>query len=130
MIVLVSVVLTFRQPVRGSHLQSQSELCLANLPSASMTRWLHSCNVYHFVYNIIKRENISICLRLSHRYCRQVDMFAVIFPCINKHAFQKLAFDFFFAESTVLRLRVNCKTFFAVILNGICLLALNVRVNN
>ena len=37
-------------------------------------------------------------------------------------------FEFSFAESTVLRLQVNCKTFFVVILNGICLLALNIRV--
>ena len=27
-----------------------------NLPSAYITPWLHSCNVYHFFYNIIKRE--------------------------------------------------------------------------
>ena len=37
-------------------------------------------------------------------------------------------FEFSFAESTVLRLQVNCKTFFVVIVNGICLLALNIRV--
>ena len=33
--------------------------------------------------------------------------------------------NFPFAESTVLRLKVNCKTVFVVILNGVCLLALN-----
>ena len=36
-------------------------------------------------------------------------------------------FEFSLAESTVLRLQVNCKTFFVVILNGICLLALNIE---
>ena len=44
------------------------------------------------------------------------------------YVFQKLAFEFSFAESTVLRLQENCKTFFVVILNGTCLLALNIRV--
>ena len=29
---------------------------LSNLPRASITPWLLSCNVYHFFYNIIKRE--------------------------------------------------------------------------
>ena len=36
--------------------------------------------------------------------------------------------SFSFAELTVLRLQVNCKTFFVVIMNDICLLALNIRV--
>ena len=45
------------------------------------------------------------------------------------YVFQKLAFEFSFAEPTVLRLQENCKTFFVVILNGTCLLALNIRVN-
>ena len=44
------------------------------------------------------------------------------------YVFQKLAFEFSFAESTVLSLQENCKTFFVVILNGTCLLALNIRV--
>ena len=44
------------------------------------------------------------------------------------YVFQKLAFEFSFAESTVLRLQENYKTFFVVILNGTCLLALNIRV--
>ena len=43
--------------------------------------------------------------------------------------FKNLPLSFSFAESAVLRLEVNCKTFFVVILNGICLLALNIRVN-
>ena len=42
--------------------------------------------------------------------------------------FQNLPLSFSFAESTVLCLQVNCKTLFVVILNGICLLALNIRV--
>ena len=36
--------------------------------------------------------------------------------------------SFSLAESTVLRLQINYKTFFVVILNGICLLAVNIRV--
>ena len=56
--------------------------CLANLPSASITPWLHSCNVYHFFYNIIKGETLfSICLRLSHR---SKFMYAAICPRVNK----------------------------------------------
>ena len=43
-------------------------------------------------------------------------------------SFKNLPLSFSFAESTVLRLQVNCKTFSLVILNGICLLALNIRV--
>ena len=41
--------------------------------------------------------------------------------------FKNLPLSFSFAESTVLRLQENCKTFFVVILNGICLLALRVK---
>ena len=51
--------------------------------------------------------------------------------CINKSCsmfFKNLNLSFSFAESAVLRLQVNCKTFFVVIVNGICLLALNIRV--
>ena len=43
--------------------------------------------------------------------------------------FKYLPLSFSFAESTVLHVKVNCKNIF-VILNGICLLALNIRVNN
>ena len=39
--------------------------------------------------------------------------------------FKNLPLSFSFAESSVLRLQVNCKTFFVAILNDICLLALN-----
>ena len=60
--------------------------CLANLPSASITPWLHSCKVYHFFYNIIKRENVSICLQLSPRY---EFMCVVICPRVNKSCFSK-----------------------------------------
>ena len=42
---------------------------------------------------------------------------------------KNLPWSYSFAESTVLRLKVNCRTFFVVILNGICLLDLNIRVN-
>ena len=35
-----------------------------------------------------------------------------------------------YEKCTVLRLKVNCKQFFVVILNGICLLTLNIKVNN
>ena len=42
--------------------------------------------------------------------------------------FKNLPLSFSFAESTVLRRQLNCKTFFVVILNGICLLTLNIRV--
>ena len=42
--------------------------------------------------------------------------------------FKNLPLSFSVAESTVLRLQVDCKTFFVVIVNGICLLALNIRV--
>ena len=41
--------------------------------------------------------------------------------------FKNLPLSFAFAESTVLRFKVNCKTFFVVILNGVCLLVLNIR---
>ena len=43
--------------------------------------------------------------------------------------FKNLPLNFFFAETTILRLKVNCKTSFVVILNGICVPALNIRVN-
>ena len=44
--------------------------------------------------------------------------------------FKNLPLSFSFAESTVLRLKVDCKPFFfVVILNGICLLTLNIKVN-
>ena len=60
-------------------------------------------------------------------------MYAVICQRVNKSSeimpFKNLPLSFSFAESTVLRLRVNCKAFFDVILNGICLLALNIGVN-
>ena len=83
--------------------------------------------VYHLVYNIIIGENISICPRLSHGYEL---VYAVIYQRVNKSVFFKnLPLSFSFAESTIFRLKLNCKTFFAVILNGICLLALNIRVN-
>ena len=65
---------------------------------------------------------------MSHRY---EFMHAAICPRINKSCskfFNNLSLSFSFAESTVLRLQVNCKTFFVVIVNGICLLALNIRV--
>ena len=58
-------------------------------------------------------------------------MYAAICPRVNKSCsmfFKNLPLSFSFAESTVLRLQVNCKTFFVVILNGICQLALNIRV--
>ena len=104
--------------------------CLVNLPSASITPWLHNCNVYHFFYNIIKREKhyISIFVRLSHR---SEFMYAAICPRVNKSCsmfYKNLPLSFSFAESAVLRLQVNCKTFFVVIVNSICLLALNIRV--
>ena len=104
--------------------------CSANLPSASITRWFHSCNFYHFFYNLIKRENISICLLLSRRYCNEVTFATIICPCVNTSPFKNLPLNFFFVEAAVLRLKVNCKTFFVVILNEICVLALNIRVNS
>ena len=58
-------------------------------------------------------------------------MYGAICPRVNKSCsmfFKNLPLSFSFAESTVLRPQVNCKTFFVVILNGICLLALNIRV--
>ena len=70
--------------------------CLANLPSVSITQWLHSCNVYHCFYSIIKRE--------KHFHLPSVEsmivtvnelMYAVIYPRVNKSCFQKLAFEFF-----------------------------------
>ena len=42
---------------------------------------------------------------------------------------QIMPFKFIFIETTVLRLTVNYKTFIVVILNDICVLALNVTVN-
>ena len=66
--------------------------------------------------------------RLSHR---SEFMYAAICPRVNKSCsmfFKNLPLSFSFAESTVLRLQVNCKTFFVVIASGICLLALNIRV--
>ena len=58
-------------------------------------------------------------------------MYAAIYPRVNKSCsmfFKKFPLSFSFAESIVLGLQVNCKTFFVVILNGICLFALNIRV--
>ena len=43
--------------------------------------------------------------------------------------FKNLPLSFAFAESTVLRFKVNLQTFFVVILNGVCLLVLNIRAN-
>ena len=43
---------------------------------------------------------------------------------------KNLPLNLFFAEPTVLLLKVNCKTFLVVILDGICVLALNSRVNS
>ena len=40
----------------------------------------------------MKGENISICLRLSHRYEL---VYAVIYQLIKISVFQKLAFEFF-----------------------------------
>ena len=57
-------------------------------------------------------------------------MYAAICPRVHKSSsmfFKNLPLSFSFAESTVLRLQVNCETFFVVILKGICLLALNIR---
>ena len=75
--------------VRVARGYSQMQLklleCLANLPRASITPWLHSCNVYHF-FNITKRENIYIWLQLSHRY---EFMYAVICLRVNKSCFSK-----------------------------------------
>ena len=107
--------------LRKLELHSATHLsCSPNFPRASITRYTHA-----------KHEQIlkfSICLRLSHRY---EFMYAAIFPCVNKPCsmfFKNLPLNFSFAESTVLRLQLNCKTFFVVILNGICLPALNIRV--
>ena len=69
---------------RCSREQLQLLECLTNLPSGSITWWLHSCNVYHFFYNIIKGENISICLRLSQSSVWYKMMYAVICPRVNK----------------------------------------------
>ena len=102
---------------------------LANLPSASITPWLHSCTVYHFFYNIIKREK---------KYFPFVFGW-VIGPCScmlpsarawTNHVlcFQKLAFEFFFRWINHSRSSGKLQTFFVVIVNGICLLALNIRV--
>ena len=44
--------------------------------------------------------------------------------------FKTLPLSFSFAESTVLRLQVDWKTFFVVIVNGICLLSLNRELKN
>ena len=63
-------------------------------------------------------------LRLSHRYCRLIDVCCHLPARKRITPFKNLLFNFFFAESTVLRLKVNCNTFFVVILNGICVLAL------
>ena len=60
-------------------------------------------------------------------------MYGDICPRVNKSCsmfFKNLPLSFSFAESTVLRPQVNCKTFFVVILNGICLLALNRELKN
>lgn len=49
----------------------------------------------------------------------------------TSHAFQKrlkLVFNVFFAKSTVLCLKVNCKTFFVVNVNGVCLPALDITL--
>ena len=43
--------------------------------------------------------------------------------------FKNLPLSFSFAGSTVIRHKVNCKTVFVVILNGVCLFAVNIRVN-
>ena len=60
---------------------------------------------------------------------RRVD-YAVICPRVNKTMpFKNLPLNFFCAETTVLRVKVNFKTFYVVILNGICVLGLNIRVN-
>ena len=48
------------------------------------TPLLHSCNVYCFLHNIIKPENIFTCLRLSHQY---VFMYIAICPRLNKSRF-------------------------------------------
>ena len=69
---------------RCSREQLQLLECLTNLPSGSITWWLHSCNAYHFFYNIIKGENISICLRLSQSSVWYKMMYAVICPRVNK----------------------------------------------
>ena len=42
---------------------------------------------------------------------------------------KNLPLHLFFAETTVLRLKVNCHTFFVVILNGIFVLAVDIKVN-
>ena len=56
-------------------------------------------------------------------------MYAVISSRKQIMFFKNLPLNFFFAETTILRLKVNCKTSFVVILNDICVLALNIRVN-
>ena len=77
---------------------------------------------------MVAKTLFSICHRLSHRY---EFIYAAICPRVNKPCFmffKNLPLSFSFAESTALRLQVNCKTFFVVILNGICVLAINIRV--
>ena len=62
---------------RLSREQLQLLECLANLSSASITRLLHSYNVYHFCYNIIKSGNnfhLPSIGRVSHRYYKRVDV--------------------------------------------------------
>ena len=55
-------------------------------------------------------------------------LYAVICQCLIKQImpFKNLPLNFFFAEAAILCLLVKCKTFFVVILNGICVLALNI----
>ena len=90
--------------------------CLASLPSAFITPCrLHSWNVFHFFYNIIKRE-------------KHIFPFAfgwVIGPisCMLPSA---RPFEFFFRW--INRSPSSGKLQNVVILNGICLLALNIRV--
>ena len=75
-------------------------------------------------------KNLGLKTRLSEKEKKHYFPFA--FGCVIGPSSSMLPsarpMSFSFAESTVLRLQVNWKTFFVVIMNDICLLALNIRV--
>ena len=40
----------------GPYLRRAVEKIVGKLRNGEIKKWMHSCNVYHFVYNIIKRQ--------------------------------------------------------------------------